>query len=88
MPHRMTTNNIKKRAFSFFMNEFRLAMICLGFVSIISYPIAMAVAARDITYLYIGIGAWALLALGLHGIYRRFRPYIREQLCAKTSSTP
>lgn len=84
----MNIENIKKQAFSFFMNEFRLAVIGWGLISIIFYPIAMAVAAKDITYLYIGIGAWALLALGLHGIYRRFRPYIREQLCAKTSSKP
>lgn len=79
--------NFKKRAFSFFMNEFRVAVIIFGLVSIFFYPVAMAMAAKDITYLYIGIGAWALLALGLHGIYRRCRPYIRETLCGKTSST-
>lgn len=70
----------------FFLGEFRLAIIIWGLASIVSYPIIMAGATKDITYLYIGIGGWALLGLGLHGIYRRFRPYIRETLCVKTSS--
>ena len=80
------TNSVKDKLKSFFLNEFRLAMIVVGLVAIFAYPIAMALAAKDIIYLYIGFGAWALLALGLYGIYIRFKPYIRETLCDKTSS--
>lgn len=84
----MTTEKLTlgQRLKSIFFNEFRLAMIAFGTVSIFFYPIAMAVAAKDMTYLYIGIAAWALFGFGLYGIYRRFRPYIRETLCGKTSS--
>ena len=79
--------NFKARLFSLFMNEFRVAAIIFGVSSLIFYPVAMAIAAKDLTYLYIGFAAWALFAFGLYGIYRQFKPYIKETLCGKTSST-
>lgn len=57
----------------------RPAAIVFGLVAVVFYPIAMAVAARDLTYLYIGIGGWVLLGFGLYGMYRRFKHVINPK---------
>ena len=58
-------------------------------IGIAFFPIAMAVASKDLVYLYIGIGAWALLGYGLRQAYKMYK--LNEQLrklCDPISSTP
>lgn len=75
-----TKPTIGERLKSVFFNEFRFAMIALGTFALFAYPIAMAWAAKDLTYLYIGIAAWGLFALALYGMYKRFKPYYSKEL--------
>ena len=71
------------------MNVTPFVAVPIGIVSIVFFPIAMAVASKDLVYLYIGIGAWALLGYGLRQAYRMHK--LNEQLrklCDPISSTP
>lgn len=47
--------------------------VLLGVPVVFAYPIAMAHLTGDKVYLYIGVGAWLLLAMGFHSIYLRFK---------------